>query len=301
MTLSALLVVLQLIYLEGILSLDNAAVLAAMVAPLPRTEPIPWPRFLRFFKAPAQRMFGGQRPAALKVGLLGAYLGRGLMLVVAASIINNKWLMLLGGLFLIKLAADYLGDRPSSVTPLTAVGEAPPRRLPQRSFWSVVLAVELADLVFSLDNVVAAVGLSRDIRVVLVGVALGILLMRLAASLFGHFLERYPILEGATYLIVLEIGIEVCVEELLRVHVADSMKFVVTLATLLLALWYERSPLLQHAARPLWPLKRVMGVVSLLFLYPLKLLAWLSAALLAGLRVIMLLVVVRPRRAPPKR
>lgn len=42
---TTVLIVLQLIFLEGILSIDNAAVLGAMVAPLPDDQPIPWPRW----------------------------------------------------------------------------------------------------------------------------------------------------------------------------------------------------------------------------------------------------------------
>ena len=48
MDIAAVTIIIQLIFLEGILSIDNAAVLGAMVAHLPRDEPIPWPQSLRF-------------------------------------------------------------------------------------------------------------------------------------------------------------------------------------------------------------------------------------------------------------
>ena len=41
-----ILLIVQLVYLEGILSIDNAAVLGAMVAHLPEHKPIPWPAWL---------------------------------------------------------------------------------------------------------------------------------------------------------------------------------------------------------------------------------------------------------------
>lgn len=56
------------------------------------------------------RIFGPQRMAALKVGLLGTYLGRGLMLVMASYIIWKPWLIFLGALYLIKLEAEHLSD-----------------------------------------------------------------------------------------------------------------------------------------------------------------------------------------------
>lgn len=107
---TALIVVLQLIFLEGILSLDNAAVLGAMVTPLPADRPIPWRRWLSRPARKLDRVLGPQRTAALKVGLLGAYLGRGLMLLLATWVVHNRWLKLLGALYLVKLAAENLGQ-----------------------------------------------------------------------------------------------------------------------------------------------------------------------------------------------
>src|SRR3972149_2946006 len=157
------LIVLQLIYLEGILSIDNAAVLGAMVSQLPNEERIPWPAPLRFLDGPVHRLLGGQRLAALKVGLLGAYVGRGSMLFIASWVVQNRWLLLLGGLYLIKLAADHLGDiGPGSAEQDAEKVAGEPLRRGGRSFWSVVVAVELADLAFSLDNLVAAGALSRE-------------------------------------------------------------------------------------------------------------------------------------------
>ena len=87
--LTLLYILVQVIFLEGILSIDNAAVLGAMVSALPQKDMVPWPGPLKFLGPAVHRIFGGQRPAALKVGLLGAYIGRGLMLVLANFVIHN--------------------------------------------------------------------------------------------------------------------------------------------------------------------------------------------------------------------
>ncbi len=300
MNLGVIFVVLQLIYLEGILSLDNAAVLAVMVSHLPRDEAIPWPRLLRFLRKPANRVLDGQRQAALKVGLLGAYLGRGLMLLLASAIIHNRWLLLIGAVYLIKVATDALGETPqetiSSVGPLGVSG-----RQMERSFWSVVLAVELADLAFSLDNVVAAVALSRQIWVVLSGVGLGILLMRVAAGFYGLLLQRYPILGTVAYLLVLNIALELLLEEVLHVHLTDAQKFTVSLGTLLGSILYSRSRALQHVGRHLAWLKRVLGFINVLLGSPVKLVISLLAVVLTLFRAFALVLVSRQRRADPKR
>ena len=298
MDLGVVLIVLQLIYLEGILSIDNAAVLGAMVSRLPKEDPIPWPRPLRFLGKPVHRLLGGQRPAALKVGLLGAYLGRGTMLFIAAWVVQNRWLLLLGGLYLIKLAADHLGD----IGPGTAEEDAQraagePLRRGERSFWSVVVAVELADLAFSLDNVVAAVALSRELWVVFTGVALGIITMRFAAGIFVWMIQRYPVLEAAAYLLVLNIGLELLLEDFWHIKLDDAQKFAVSAGTLILTLLYGRSRTLQRIGQHFTWLKSILGVISLVFLWVLKPIGWLFKGFAGVTRVLALLFATRIRLA----
>ncbi len=301
MRLSVLLIVLQLIYLEGILSLDNAAVLAAMVSRLPRADPIPWPQSLRFLGRSVDRVLGGQRQAALKVGLVGAYVGRAIMLVLAAAIVHSRWLLFLGGLYLIKLGVDYLGARTPTEARIS-VNDSPMReRRLGYSFWSVVFALELADLAFSLDNVIAAVALSREFWVVLTGVALGILLMRIATGVYQRLLRHYPILETAGYLLVLIIGVELLLEEIFRINLTDIGKFAVSLSALLLSMLYARSGVLQRVGHHLVWLKSVLGVVSLVFDFPLKVLTWSLARTRALTRVLTLVVAARRRPGDVKR
>ena len=296
MDVGVVLIVLQLIYLEGILSIDNAAVLGAMVSQLPNEERIPWPAPLRFLDGPVHRLLGGQRLAALKVGLLGAYVGRGSMLFIASWVVQNRWLLLLGGLYLIKLAADHLGDIGPG-TPREDVQHAAgePLRRGEKSFWSVVVAVELADLAFSLDNVVAAVALSREMWVVFTGVALGIVTMRFAAGIFVWMIQRYPVLEAAAYLLVLNIGIELLLEDLWHIKLNDAQKFIVSAGTLGLTLLYGRSTALQRIGRYLTWLKRVLGVVSLLFLWTLKPIGWFFGGFVGVTRVLAVLFATRIR------
>ena len=249
-------IVLQLIFLEGILSIDNAAVLGAMVAELPANSPVPWPHWLNFMSRWGDRAFGGQQAAALKVGLLGAYAGRALMLLLATIVIENPWLRLLGAAYLFKLAISYLG---SSHEEEKAETDAMSPQVVGKGFWSVVLAVELADLAFSLDNVVAAVALSPVLWVVLLGVALGILTMRFAAQIFTVLIEREPVLATAAYLLVLAIGIEVLVEDIaLLAHyefaILSWQKFSISVAILALAVIYAHVPLLQRLFGPIFQL-----------------------------------------------
>jgi len=238
------LIILQLIVLEGLLSIDNAAVLGALVVSLPSDKSIEWPPFLQKVGRRLDRVLGPQRAAALRVGLLGAYAGRGLMLVLASLIISNPWLKILGAAYLIRLAFDNLGMAEMS----DEEGEL--RTVKTTSFWGVVLTVETADLAFSLDNVVAAVSLSDKLWVVIVGVFLGILFMRFAAGLFSYAVEREPILKSAAYILVFNIGVELLLEEIWHYEITDWMRFAVSIGTILLSLLYAHSSLLQRIFRP---------------------------------------------------
>lgn len=251
-------IVLQLIFLEGILSIDNAAVLGALVAPLPEHVKIPWPKFLEKLGEALHPILGNQRIAALRVGLLGAYLGRGLMLLAASFLIHNSWLRLVGAAYLIRLAFDELGDS----TPGEQTEEEKQNSIRAVSFWQVVLTVELMDLVFSIDNVVAAVSLSDKLWVVLLGVAIGILTMRYAAGLFSYAVQREPILKEAAYILVLNIGMQLVLEEIWKVEISDLLRFGISILIILTCLAYAHFPLLQKLGFVLRWLSKGMGILN---------------------------------------
>jgi tellurite resistance protein TerC len=140
-----LVIVLQLIFLEGILSIDNAAVIGALVSPLPNDQDVPWPGALRKLGNKLHPFLGYQRQAALRVGLLGAYVGRGAMLFLTSFLIHNSWIKLIGAFYLIHLAFDSLEDMTGDSE---EDGEIKPIKV--QSFWATVLTVEVMDLIFSI-------------------------------------------------------------------------------------------------------------------------------------------------------
>ncbi len=268
-------IIIQVIFLEGILSIDNAAVLGAMVSVLPPKDMVPWPGPLKSLGPPVHRLLGGQRSAALKVGLLGAYLGRGLMLVLANFVIHNHYLKILGAGYLIRLAFSNLGE-----PELGEEDQVRSKRMEGRGFWNVVIAVELADLAFSLDNVVAVVALSDNLPIVMFGVFMGIVAMRFAAGIFTWMVLREPILKPAAYLVVFNIGAELLLDEFLGIEVGGGLKFIISAGTLILFVVYAHiKPL--HILQPIfnwvgegmanidelidWALVPVVLVVKILF------------------------------------
>jgi tellurite resistance protein TerC len=270
-----LIIILQLIFLEGILSIDNAAVIGALVSPLPDDQRVLWPKSLKRFGEWLHPVLGNQRMAALRVGLLGAYVGRGLMLFLTSFLIHNSWIKLLGAAYLIHLAFDSLEDMTGGGS--EEDGDVKPIKV--QSFWATVLTVELMDLIFSIDNVVAAVSLSNKIWVVLIGVGIGILTMRFAAGIFSYAVEREPILKQAAYILVLNIGVELILDQLWHIEISDLLRFAISALTILLALAYAHSSFLQRFRFALAWLAQGIGIVN-------EFVDWIFAPLRGLLRVL---------------
>lgn len=177
------------------------------------------------------------------------------MLILAAWVIRHPWLKLLGALYLLKLAAANLSqlDEPAEPSLVTAgIGR----------FWQTVLTIELTDLAFSLDNVVAVVALSDQLSLVIAGVALGILMMRFAAGVFAHLVQREPILKWTAYVLVMNISMELLFEEFAHVHIGDLTKLAVSAGTLGLAIAYAHLRPLHVLAPALQVAGRCLGVVN---------------------------------------
>jgi tellurite resistance protein TerC len=163
---------------------------------------------------------------------------------------------------LLRIAITHLGqDREEDSA------DDPAARVTGRRFWEVVLAVELTDLAFSLDNVVAAVALSSEFWVVMTGVALGILTMRFAAQVFTALIDREPVLIPTAYGLVLAIGLEIVIAELghflgYELEIDNLPKFLISVGIIALALLYAHVPALQRHWRP--PLQKVRLVLAAL-------------------------------------
>lgn len=180
----------MLILIESLLSVDNAAVLATMVMDLP---PV-------------------QRKQALKFGIFGAYIFRGISLVLAGFLVTIWWLKPLGGLYLLYLVYDwYRKRRKKEQEHITSKKKNMFYRMTVGmlgNFWATVVLVEAMDLAFSIDNVFAAVAFTPNIIPIWIGVFIGILAMRFVAQFFVHLMERYPFLEASAYAIIGLLGIK---------------------------------------------------------------------------------------------
>ena len=190
---AGLLVILNLIVIESLLSVDNAAVLATMVMDLPKH----------------------QRDKALKYGIIGAYVFRGVCLFLAAWLVTIWWLKPLGGLYLLFLAFDFFKkkyakqqdgadeeiDKNKSWIYKHTVGLI-------GTFWATVALVEVMDLAFSIDNVFAAVAFTDHIWLIYIGVFIGILAMRFVAQALVKLMEKFVFLETVAFIVIGVLGIK---------------------------------------------------------------------------------------------
>jgi YkoY family integral membrane protein len=84
------------------------------------------------------------------------------------------------------------------------------------AFWRTVIVIELTDIAFAVDSILAAMALAGSeqskLWVVIVGGILGVVLMRFAATIFIRLLDRFPRFEISAYMLVIVIGLKLVVD-----------------------------------------------------------------------------------------
>lgn len=242
--LSYLSVILALVIMESLLSVDNAMVLAALASQLPKH----------------------QQRKALWYGLLGAYVFRGLALVLAAWLATNYAVKFLGAIYLLYAMCKHIND---SEDHQKHTGKS-------TSFWGTVLIIELTDVVFAIDNVIAAVAISKDFWAVCVGVAIGILSMRLITGYVITLMEKAPILKKTAFLLLGVVGGFMLLELLFHIELSETAKFGLILLVIGSCLLYERSKILRTVfGPPLRAIAALMEIAADIVGYPFSFLAWL--------------------------
>jgi YkoY family integral membrane protein len=226
-----------LIVLEGVLSIDNALVLGLLAKRLPKNL----------------------QSRALTYGLVGAFAFRVLAIATASFLLKWRVVKLFGGGYLAYVAIKHLwfesGEGDDADITVSPEGEATlvhettrqpltpaqvEAEIEQRApfplaediasdkdrpggarFWPTVAVIELTDIAFAVDSILAAIALVGPPRkgtpvdaihpklwVIILGGVLGVVLMRFAAVIFIKLLEKYPRFESTAYWLVLAIGVK---------------------------------------------------------------------------------------------
>ncbi|WP_429971514.1 TerC family protein [Fructilactobacillus sp. Tb1] len=179
------LIIFSLVILECVMSVDNAIVLATQTQVLPTKK---------------------LQEESLFYGLWGAYLFRFLVIGAGVYLINFWEIKIIGAIYLIYLAVKYFVPGKSKKTkgPIKEKGNPYSRKF----FWWVVIQIEMMDILFSVDSVLASLAVSSNPVVVLIGGMVGILAMRGIAEFVMSLMKKIPELKTMAYVLVFVIGIK---------------------------------------------------------------------------------------------
>lgn len=171
--------ILSLVLIEGLLSADNALVLAVLVKHLPEK----------------------QRKKALLYGMIGAYVFRFIFIGIGVYLVKFWFIKLLGALYLAWICISHFIKKQED----DEAKEFNKASLLVRlfgTFWATVIMVELMDIAFSVDSILAAFAVSNEVWVLFIGGMLGILMMRTIAGVFVKLIDRIPELETTAFILI---------------------------------------------------------------------------------------------------
>jgi predicted tellurium resistance membrane protein TerC len=169
---------LTLVVLEIVLGIDNIIFLSILVERLPRA------------RQRSARLLGLGFAMLTRIALLFSItwlvtLTKPFFTVFGNELSGRDLVLFAGGLFLVV----------SSILEIRGMLRGKTRERPvgvMNSFWLIILQISLIDIVFSLDSVFTAVGLSRRIEVMVAAIVISVLVMMWISAVVNRFIDRFP-------------------------------------------------------------------------------------------------------------
>jgi predicted tellurium resistance membrane protein TerC len=180
-----------------------------------------------FISILAGRLAEAERAKARVVGLALAMISRILLLLsltwvmslvrplfsaLGRSVSGRDLILFAGGLFLIAKSTHEIHIS------LESPAEKPRRGRGGATFTAVVLQIMVLDIVFSLDSVVTAVGMAREVGVMVLAIVVAVVIMMFAVNGISRFIERHPTIKMLALSFLLLIGVTL-VAESFGVHI----------------------------------------------------------------------------------
>ena len=182
--------------LEIVLGIDNIIVLSILTHALPLEE------------ARRARAVGLGLALGLRLALLSAisWMIRLTYPVFSAAGQDFSWrdlILIAGGLFLMAKATQEIHAEIEGRETKAAAPAAKAR------FGAVISQIAVMDLVFSLDSIITAVGLARDIAIMAAAICISIAIMYAAAQAVGGYIKRHPTTKmlGLCFLILIGVAL----------------------------------------------------------------------------------------------
>ncbi|HEX4241496.1 MAG TPA: TerC family protein [Steroidobacteraceae bacterium] len=186
--------------LEIVLGIDNILFLAILVDRLPAA------------RRQSARLLGLSFAMLTRIGLLFAVTWmatlRATLFTVLGNEISGRDLILFGG------GAFLVISGPKEIVDMLRGKESARRRGLFSSFWLIVLQIGILDIVFSLDSVFTAVGLSNHIEVMIAAIVVAVLIMMQVSATVSGFIERYPTVKVLGLASLVLVGAQLIAESL---------------------------------------------------------------------------------------
>ena len=181
--------------IEIVLGIDNLVFISIAVSKLPHHQ------------REKARKFGIAVACLTRIALLLtlawlAGLTSDLFRVFGQGISVRDLVLILGGVFLVVKGVMEIRD--------LIAGEDESEDIdtkPMNSFGMVIAQIAVIDIVFSLDSVIAAVGMANQTIIMVLAILLAVAVMLLAATPLGHFIERNPTIKMLALAFIVLIGV----------------------------------------------------------------------------------------------
>lgn len=163
--------------LEIVLGIDNIIFLSLVVSKLPKAQ------------QNKARRIGLMGAMLMRLGLLASIawvirLTNPLFTVLGNDISTRDLILFFGGLFLIWKSSKEIHE--------TVEGSSEEHASQVHSFFGAIVQIMLLDIIFSLDSVITAVGLSDHLFIMMAAVVIAVGVMMFSARTIGEFVERHP-------------------------------------------------------------------------------------------------------------
>ena len=184
---------LTLTVLEIVLGIDNVIFISILAGKLPGEQ------------QKKARMIGLAGAMVMRVALLLSLawivrLTAPLFTIFGAEISGRDLILLGGGLFLMGKATHEVHDKLEGDEGDTVRKIAP-------SLTSVIVQIMLLDIVFSLDSVITAVGMAKELGVMIAAVIIAVVIMLFAAGPISSFVDRHPTVKMLALAFLILIGV----------------------------------------------------------------------------------------------
>jgi predicted tellurium resistance membrane protein TerC len=223
---------LTLTVLELVLGIDNVVFLSILAGKLPPEQ------------RGRARTVGLALAMSMRLVLLGALswivkLTQPLFAVLGHGVSGRDLILLVGGLFLLAKSTYEIHEK--------LEGQEHKRSARAASFRSVIAQIAVLDIVFSLDSVITAVGMVKQLPIMVTAVVISVACMMLFAKAVGDFVERHPTVKMLALSFLLLIGTSLVADGLgfhiPKGYIYFAMGFSVLVEALNLRLRKAREPL----------------------------------------------------------